>query len=73
MAWLLGRPESAPMVPALALTLALPLPGTGAGKPGSAVRAMAVAAVPLVPTLSGTAALRATAGARLVLARAEGL
>ena len=58
----------------LALTVALPLPltGAGAGKPGSAGRPMTVAAMPLVATLSGAAAWRAAAGSHPIVAAATG-
>ena len=73
LAWLLlTRSEAATLSAPLALTvaLALPLTGAGAGKPGSAGRPMAVAAMPLVATLSGAAALPATAGSHPIVAAA---
>ena len=53
------------------MALALALTRAGAGRAGSAVRPMAVAAMPLVPTLSGAAALRAAAGSRPIVAAAS--
>ena len=73
LAWLLlTRSEAATLSAPLALTVALPLAltGAGAGKPGSAGRPMAVAAMPLVATLSGAAAWRAAAGSHPIVAAA---
>ena len=50
------------------LALTRPLTGAGAGKPRAAGRPMTVAAMPLVPALSGAAALRAAAGSHPIVA-----